>query len=197
MSLTLDTNNFVSALLFVEKETGRDCATSLNRGSLHTIIGSGTGQGAMQLTKKASKASIELVSDAALRKFVIFKAKKKGTWFQMTGKDVQAAVRRERARRKRAIGYTAYAGWDKAARAVGGRGVGKGVNADFAKSFAAQGSGKKATSLNLEAVIVNTTPMAEILGFVPLQMGLDNAAKDLVEFAHARMQKTMNQVKVH
>lgn len=197
MSLALDTRDITDALLFVEKEVGRDCADSMNRAGLHTIIGSGSYPGAMQLTKKADKANIAQVTDNQLRKFVITKAKRKGTYFQMTNRQIQLAVNRERARRNSAVGYTAYAGWNKAAQAVGGRGAGKGINKDFERSIAAKGFGKKATKANIEAVIANVAPMAEVLGFDALQEGLDNAAKDLVDYAHKRMQKSLDKVKKH
>lgn len=192
--MELDVSNFVEALNYVEKHTGRAVEESLNRAGLHAIIGSGSGPGAMQLTPKAARDKIKAIPDRALIGFVIRRAKRNGKW-PLTTKEISQQVRSERRRRLAAVGYTAYAGWNNAAKAMGGRGIRKGVNKNFPKSKAAKGYGKKASKSTLEAVIANTAPMAEKIGLPALQKGLDNAAKDLVEYAEKKIQKALDRVK--
>lgn len=194
MSLRLNPTRLVNALHFVEKTTGRAVQDSLNRAGKHTIIGSKGHKGAMQLTPVASKAAINRVPDRKIAGYVINKAKRTGAW-PLTSAQIRAAVKKERKRRRSSTGYAAFAGWSNAAKAMGGRGV-KGVTSDFNKSEARRGYGKRATSkANLRVVLTNTAPAAERIGLKALQGGLDNAAKDLEEYAMKKIQQGFNKVK--
>lgn len=195
MSQSLDYSGLESALLFVEAATGRSMPESLNRAALHVIIGSGAGPGAMQATPKADKGKIASVSDAQLRGFVIQRAKRTGKWPLKPG-EIQELVKKERRRRRRAIGYTAYAGWNNAAKAMGGRGAGgkTRIQGGFERSEAAHGSGLKATPVNLLAEIINTAPAAEQIGFEGIQTGINNAAQDLVDYGTRKIQQAMTAV---
>lgn len=196
--LTLDTSKLEAAALFVEREVGRDCAESLNRAALSAIIGSGSGPGAMQLTPKADKGVIEALPYKKVAGYVARKLRKKGLLGKGKGKtsnkQFRNNVRYEKIRRKKASGYAAYAGYNKAAKAFGGRGIGKGVNKEFEASEAARGRGKKASVGDLLAEIVNTAPAAERIGFEALQEGVNNAALDLIAYADKKMAQTFAKV---
>lgn len=191
--LVLNSTEFIDAIAFVEQACGRSAIDSLNRASLHVIIGSGSYPGAMQLTPKADRAKIDAVSDQQIRGYVVAKAKRTGHW-PMTRLAIEVATRKERRRRRSAIGYAAFAGWSKAAKALGGAGV-RGVKDGFALSEAAHGSGRKATVIFPESIGINTAPAAERIGFEALQQGMDNAAKDLVDYGSMRLQKIYDKVK--
>lgn len=190
--LSLDYTGLVEALHFVEAAAGRSCAESLNRAGKHTIIGSGTGKGAMQLTPKATAAAINAVPEARIRAFVVQRLKRTGNW-PKTRAEIDALTKKERARRQRAKGYAAYAGWSKAAKAMGGRGV-KGVTSAFSRSLARHGRGRKATPKNLVAEIVNTAPAAPRIGFNALQQGINNAAADLIVYGTKKLQRDFKKV---
>ena len=194
MSLELDTSAFEQAVRHVEAVTGRTCAESINRAGLTAIIGAKGVKGAMHLTPVAVKSKILAVTDRQLAAVIVTRAKKAGKW-PMSQKEIKAAMKKERAKRVRASGYTAFAGWSNAAKAMGGKGV-KGVDAKrFGKSQARHGSGTKATPARLMAEIVNTAPMAEAIGFDALQQGLDNAAADLEAYATRKMQQTFDRAR--
>jgi hypothetical protein len=194
MSLELNPSNLLNACEFVLRATGRSIPESLNRAGLHAIIGSKGYPGAMQLTPKATVAQINQIPDSAIRAFVIKKAKRRGKW-PMTRARVDEEVRRERKRRRSSVGYHAYAGWNQAAQALGGRGLRRGLNSMFPRSQAAKGYGSKATQGNLLAIISNRAPAIERIGVHALQTGLDNAGKDLVDYGTKKLQETFNLVK--
>ena len=187
--LRLDTSAFASAIRQVERATGRAAMDSLNRAALTTIIGAKGVAGAMKLTPKADKAAIAALTDEQLRGAVVKRARDKGNW-PLTSAEIKKLVKKERAKRKRASGYTAFAGWNNASKAFGGRGIGSKLDsARFAQSEAKKGSGTKATAADLAARLVNAAPMADQIGRRALQQAIDNAAADLVVYAMARIQR--------
>lgn len=186
----LDTRRLESALAFVTMASGRDLAVSLNKAGLTAIIGSSYGPGAMKLTPKASSAAIASVPDSKIASAVAANLRKSSK--RVSSVEFKQLVRKEKARRRRASGYTAFAGWNNAAKALGGRGVR--TNAEFPNSHAADGTGGKATSTNLAAFIVNTAPAAEKIGKAALQQGLNNAAVDLVVYGTKKLQQTFDKV---
>ncbi len=188
---TFDDHEFGGVLEFVERETGRTAKESINRAALHVIIGGKGFQGAMQLTPKASKSAINAVDKDKVAGFVAKKAQEKGT--RLTAAEFADAVKKEIKRRVRAIGYTAFVGWNNAAKAFGGRGL-KGVT-ESPKKEARFGYGTKATSnVNPEAILTNTAPMSERIGLEPLQKAITNVARDLVEYAMRKIDKTFKSV---
>lgn len=192
-AFSLNTRRFEEALRFVETTTGRSMADSLNRAALHVVIGSGAGPGAMQLTPKASKGAISAVTARQLAGYVITKAKQTGKW-PLTREEIKERVKRERKRRQAAAGYTAFAGWNKAAQKLGGKGLRRGIQPGFARSEAARGDATKATAINLVAEIVNTAPMAERIGGAALQDAINNAAQDLVDYGTRKLAQNMKKV---
>lgn len=197
MSLTVNPNDLQDALRFVEKVTGRSMADSMNRAGLHSIIGSKSYPGAMQMTTKATRASIMRTPDSAIAGFVISRAKKAGKW-PLTTKEIWRQVKAERRRRIASIGFAAYPGYNNAAKAMGGRGIRKAMKKGFSKSTAAKGRGTKATPLRIRAEFTNTAHNIEsphVNGQQALQKGLDNAAKDLVDYGNKVLQRNFNKVK--
>lgn len=75
---------------------------------------------------------------------------------------------------------TALVGWNKAAIAFGGRGIGK--RAQRGRGYAEQGYGKPAQSGDYVAEMVNSAPAATLIGEQALQDALDAAAADMIEY---------------
>lgn len=190
MSFTVSSREFTDAIKFVTSVTPRTCAEALNRGGLVAIIGGKGVKGAMQLTPKADKAKITAIPESELVGFVVNQMKKKGE--KITRNTLAVAVRKERNRRKRAAGYTAYAGWSNAAKAFGGRGV-RGVTPST-KKLAKYGSGKRASSNDLVAELTNTAPASEAIGIPALEQGLRNSAVDMVANGTKKLQQEMDKV---
>lgn len=218
----IDTTAVMDALRFVEKNTGRPISVSLNRAGKTFVIGAKGVQGAMQLTPKASKAAIAAVSKKKVGAYVAAQLRKKGQVVgrrkgdragiqrnaqghyvkgsgkiayasgAISGSDFKALVKKEISRRKRAAGYTAYAGWSNAAKAFGARGV-KGVGGS-AKKETRHGFGKKADTKHLIAELVNTAPAIETIGIGPAQQVLNNTAKDLMDYANRKIQEVLTKV---
>lgn len=125
----------------------------------------------------------------SMLKFIALKQLHKMGVSKPSDKAIEARMAKILAARTRAAGYTAFAGWNKAAIALGARGI-KGIDPKrFGKSEARHGSATKATKDNLQAIITNTAPMAETLGWPALQRGIDNAAKDLLAYARKKLEK--------
>lgn len=186
----LDLTEFRQAVREVMKGTKKTEAEILNRGALVAVIGGKGVKGAMQRTPKADRGKINSLSAKQLAGAVIRKAKEKGTW-PMKKEDFRKAINAEKARRRRSINYTAGPGWSKAAQAFGGRGV-RGRQPGFEKSEAAKGYGDKATPSSLVAEIANTAPAADLIGRKALQEALNDTARDMVQHAAARLQKTFD-----
>lgn len=189
---TFDDREFGRAIELVERETGRAAKDSINRAGLHVIIGGKGFKGAMQLTPKATKSSIKAVSPEQVAATVANRLRASGkkadsaTFAQLVAKEIK--------RRIRAIGYTAYAGWNNAAKAFGGRGL-KGMTAS-SKKLSRFGYGQKAIStMTPTATLTNTAPAAEKIGLEPLQKAITNVARDLVEYVNNKLNGTFKKVK--
>lgn len=192
-AFTFDESEFGRAIELVERETGRAAKDSINRAALHVIIGGKGFQGAMQLTAKASKAKIVGLDRSLVAGFVANKLRASGGLKGLSKGQFNTLVENEIKRRVRAIGYTAFAGWNNAAKAFGGRGL-KNVTGSV-KKLSRFGYGKKAASnLTPEATLTNTTPMAEIIGREPLEKAITNVARDLVEYVARKLQATAKKV---
>ncbi len=191
MGVTIDSREFVAALKFVTEETNRTLPVAINKGALTTIIGAKGVKGAMQLTPKASKAAIDAIPSKTMAQFVVNQLKKKG--MTITRIAIAEGMKKEYARRKRASGYTAFAGWSNAAKRYGGRGV-RGVTSST-KKLAKHGRASVATVNRLVAEFINTAPAAELIGVEALEQSLKNAAKDQMVWAERQIQKAMNKVR--
>jgi hypothetical protein len=143
----------------------------------------------MQLTPRAKKEAIRALDPRILIAAVI----KKNPGRRFTRHELNAAAKKEKARRLASIAYTAGPGWHKAAKAFGGRGVR--LQGGFARSKASGGSGSKASAARLVAQIVNAAPAAAKIGMEALQTGVNNVARDLIEYGNRKLQQRFNQTK--
>lgn len=183
-NVSIDTREFERAVKFVFQNTAKALPEIVNRGALVAIIGGRGVQGAMQRTRKASASAIRAV-DAGIIAAQVHK-KFKGQKF--TKAEMKRYIRREYARRIAAIGYTANVGWDNAAKAFGGRGIGS--KRSTGKGYASQGYGRPASgTTNVVAEFVNTTPAAVLIGAEALQAALNETARDLIQHAEEKMGK--------
>lgn len=193
MELDLDISSFERAAKFVVENTPRDGATTLNKAGLQTITGSKGYPGAIQLTPKADPVAIKAKltgSDAMALRIVYTRAKRAGK--VLTREEAIKAAKALVRARQRASAYTRGPGWNNAAQALGGRGVR--VNERFPKSEARHGRGSRANPRVLIAEIINTAPAGAKIGLKPLQKALDNQAKDMMDYGHRQLQKTLDKV---
>jgi hypothetical protein len=204
VSITVKTTEFEAALKDILRYTSRESAVVLNSTAIEIITT------AAALTKKADPAAIEkkLTTGVVARmhtkagrllkkpKLLAYKpaelvymilnsrqrkAGKPGLNNAEMSREAQKLIKR----RKAAIGYTAYAGWQKALLAVGGRGFGRAPK--FDGSSAALGYGIKATPEKLFAKLVNTASAIELYGAGPLQQAIDTKTEKMI----ARVQQKM------
>lgn len=170
----LDTSRFVEAVRFAFEESEKSLPEIINRGALVAIIGGKGVRGAMQRTPKASASKIKAVDVKKIARHVMFKHKGE----KLTRIQIRQLIAKEYRRRIAAIGYTALVGWNKAAIAFGGRGIGKRASG---RGYASEGSGKKAQAGDYTAEFTNTAPAAALIGSQALQDALDDTARDIVE----------------
>lgn len=180
------------------RDTKKTLPGILNKASLTTIIGSSTVRGCIQRTPRADPGKIAGVPIEKVAGFVANRLRKKGISISygggknrttikhaagstITAQEFRRAVSQEYARRKRSVAYTAGPGWDKAARAFGGRGVTR--QSGFERSEAAKGYGDKATVSDLVAEIANTAPAADKIGRQALQDALNDVGRDMQQHA--------------
>jgi hypothetical protein len=105
-----------------------------------------------------------------------------GTGPALNNMQMSATGKKFLARRMASIGYTAFAGWQKALMSFpGARGFGsKAQQKGFSVSGAARGSGKRATVGNLMAMFSNTAEWVEHIGAEPLQEALDLREAEMI-----------------
>jgi hypothetical protein len=204
VSITVDTTRFEAALKDILKYTSRETALVINSIAIEVITT------AAELTKKADPAEIErkLTTGVIARthtktgkvlkrpKVIAYKpaelvymilnarqrkAGKPGLNNAAMSREAQKLIRRRRA----ASGFTAYAGWQRALQAVGGRGFGRAPK--FDGSSAAKGYGIKATPDKLMAKLVNTATAIEIYGVKPLQEAIDLKTAKMVARVEAKL----------
>jgi hypothetical protein len=97
-------------------------------------------------------------------------------------------------RRKSGVGFTAFAGWQKALMAVGGRGFGsKAMQSGFEQSSAREGYGEKATPEHMIAKIVNTASAIEIYGAIPLQTAINNKTQSMLKHLDEKLAKRFSE----
>ena len=97
-------------------------------------------------------------------------------------------------RRKSGVGFTAFAGWQKALMAVGGRGFGsKAMQSGFEQSSAREGYGEKATPEQMIAKMVNTASAIEIYGREPLQSAINNKTTSMLKHLDEKLAKRFSE----
>ena len=197
MSITVDTTKFAAALKDILRYTSREAAVVLNSTAIEVITT------AADLTKKADPAVIErkltkgvvarthtktgrllkkpkvLAYKPAELVYMILNARqRKAGKPGLNNADMSREAQKLIKRRKAASGYTAYAGWQRALQAVGGRGFGRAPK--FEGSSAAQGYGIKASPDKLIAKMVNTASAIELYGAGPLQKAIDQKTAKMI-----------------
>lgn len=191
MSITVNTSKFEAALRDILKYTSRETSVVINSTAIEVITT------AAALTKKADPAEIEkklttgviarttsktgkvlkkpkiIAYKPAEMVYMILNARQRKMGKPgLNNADMSREAQKMIKRRKAASGYTAYAGWQNALQAVGGRGFGYRVP-KYEGSTAAHGYGIKATPSKLLAKLVNTASAIEIYGAAPLQAAID------------------------
>jgi hypothetical protein len=205
MSITLDTTKFTEALKKTLLNTSRDFADVLNGTAIEVITT------AAKLTKKADKGdvvfSIERAGVASARQrrkhehamkvfekppllvyLILNSRQKKAGGRGLNNSDMSFAHAQFLKRRIASIGFTAYAGWQKALLAVGGRGFGAGrKKAGFKASSADGGRGTKATPHDLMADFSNTATWIEHIGREPAQEALNLSGKRMMRHLEEKL----------
>ncbi len=192
VAFSLDLTQMLGAITYVHRNTQKTLPDIINRASLVAIIGGKGVAGAMKLTPKASAAKINSVPVEAIAKVAMARARARGE--KLTRRQVAQAIGREYRRRIGAIGYTAYVGWNKAAIAFGGRGVG---HRAAGQGYASRGYGLVATFSRLIAEFVNTAPAAEIICREALQTAVNQTAADMIDHVQQKMQALFSEVNAH
>ncbi len=185
MSMTFDLRGFTKGIDAVLDSTKKKLPDVLNKAGLTAIIGSGSVQGAIQRTPRATFAGMTRDKVAM---HVAHRNRLQG--IKMSRGEFSAEVTKEMARRRRAKGYTAGPGWSNAAKALGGRGVR--TNERFPKSYAAKGGGTKASVEKLIATIENAAPAAVKIGGPALQAALDATGADMEQYAARKIQEAFD-----
>ena len=174
MSFKFDITGFKKDMDKVMRLSGQTEEKVLNRAARNALIGP---SGAIKKTPRADLGKIAAKKEAIIGHYL-----KKGLTYAQA---VKAYNRRRSAR-----GYTAGPGWNNAAKSLGGRGVR--TKAEFPRSRAAKGKGKKASIRNLVAFMENAAPAADAIGREALQAGLDAAGKDMVSYWEKQIQRNFN-----
>ena len=106
----------------------------------------------------------------------------------IAGKDMAQEAQKEIKRRINAVGYIAYAGWNKALIAFGGRGFGTGKTGKIKEnSFAARGYGKRAWPQNLAAEFANRATHAFEVGGAVTQRILYEKETEIYRHLEAKL----------
>jgi len=190
VSVELDTTKFAAAVTYVFENSRKLVPEIMNRGLLVAIIGGSGVDGAMQRTPKAAKESILSLAIKLIAGYVMNKHKGE----KMTRQQMYALIDKEVKRRISAIAYTARVGWNNAAIAFGGHGIGKRASGI---GYAKEGYGIPVSEVQwpfFTAEMVNAAPAAVLIGEQPLQDALDDAAEDMVHFMEMRLQEVFNTV---
>ena len=185
--LKLDTGRWQAALSRKIRLSRTEGVKALNKSALQVLIGSKGYPGAMRMTPKAAAAAIRAIPERLLYNKTWQRMKRKG--IAPTRENFRIELGRVYKQRTAAAGYTAFAGWNNAALAFGGRGIGSKKQSGFGKSQASKGSGKRANQISLKAVLINTAPAANSIGVGALQQGINNQADDIDAYLARKLLK--------
>jgi len=205
MGFELDTNSFKESIRFVLDNTHKKLPDVINRAALATIIGGKGVQGAMQRTPKAAREKILAVPREVIARVVMARVNQGQFYLPLRGfrgagtgpggsgarrAEINRLIRKEYAKRIAAIGYTANVGWNNAAKAFGGRGIGSRA---AGLGEAALGEGRPATPGNLVAQFSNAAPAAYLIGQQALQDALDQVSEDMIAHTKEILQKIFDE----
>lgn len=215
MGIEMDTSQFVAALKKTLVYTKRDFADVINGTAIEVVTT------AAKLTKKADRGdvafsiekagtsvravkagrqrrkhehSMKIFEKPPLLVYLILNSRQKkahgfGHGFNNSNMSFEHAKFLKQ--RIASIGFNAYAGWQKALLAVGGRGFGAGrKKAGFkGASSADAGTGKKATVTDLAATVNNTAAWIEHIGRAPVEEALNLSAARMVRHLEEKLEK--------
>lgn len=205
MGFELDTSSFKESIRFVLDNTHKKLPDVINRAALATIIGGKGVQGAMQRTPKAAREKILAVPREVIARVVMAKVNQGQFYLPLRGfrgagagpggsgarrAEINRLIRKEYSKRLAAIGYTANVGWNNAAKAFGGRGIGGRATG---LGEAALGEGRPATPGNLVAQFSNAAPAAYLIGQQALQDALDQVSDDMIAHTKEILQKIFDE----
>jgi hypothetical protein len=188
MSITIDTTGFEKALRDALLNTKRDLPSVLNGHAIAVITK------AAALTPKADKGSIpyKLYSVVTNKKgqatpllYLLINARRKGKG--LNNDQMRAAAKKLIGKRVSSIGFNAYAGWQNALVAMGGKGFGSRKKKGFEASSAAKGKGRKATVESLMASFSNTATWIEHIGIGPLQEALNAEEANMLKHLNDKL----------
>lgn len=202
----IDLSGFQKALEAAISVSSRSAAEVINSAAREIIFNSA------EETKKANKHRIESELTRAIYTVTKTKGgkilKKPKTLYQaselvyrivnakrrkrgeggIAGRKMSQEAQKEIKRRINAIGYIAYAGWNKALIAFGGRGFGTGKTGKTKEtSFAARGFGKRAAAEHLEAQFVNRATNAFKIGGAVTQRVVYEKEADIIRHLDSKL----------
>jgi len=189
VELQIDTKPLEKAILFVAENTSKELPDIINRAGLVTIIGGKGVQGAMKLTPRAAAARINAVPVKDIAKDVMARAKRKGE--RLNKQDIALRIGKEYRRRIAAIGYIAVVGWNKAAIALGGHGIGRRGSSHV--GWAELGGARPAIRGALECEFWNSTPVAAEIGAQALQTAIEQTSVDMIDHIQQKIADSWNQ----
>jgi hypothetical protein len=148
--------------------------------NIYTLTKSKTGR-VLKKAKRVYQAS-ELVY-----RLVNAKRRQKGE-HGIAGKEMSQAAQTFIKRRMASVGYIAYAGWNKALIAFGGRGFGTAKTGKVnANSYAARGYGRKASMQRLEAEFANRATHAFEIGGAVTQSVVQQKEADIYRHLESKL----------
>jgi hypothetical protein len=114
--------------------------------------------------------------------------RKKAGQHGIAGQEMSQAAQKEIKRRINAVGYIAYAGWNKALMAFGGRGFGTGKTGKIKEnSYAARGYGRPAWPQTLLAEFANRATHAYEIGGMVTQNIVREKEADIYRYLEAKL----------
>jgi hypothetical protein len=205
VAAVIDLSGFNKALKAAIEVSSRDASEVINSAARDIIFLSA------QQTRKANKQKIE--SELTRRIYTVTKSKtgrvlkKPKTLYQaselvykivnakrrkhgqhgIAGREMSQEAQKEIKRRINAIGYIAYAGWNKALIAFGGRGFGSKVGKIKENSYAARGYGKRAWPQTLQAEFVNRATRAFEIGGAVTQRIVYQKEADIIRHLESKL----------
>ena len=113
----------------------------------------------------------------------------------IAGQQMSQEAQKEIKRRINAIGYIAYAGWNKALIAFGARGFGTGKTGKIKdNSFAARGYGRRAAPQDLNAEFVNRAMHAFEIGGAVTQRIVYEKEADIIRHLESKLEASLRRL---
>lgn len=202
-SVEVDASEFLRALDLAIQHSSRETADVINHACLDVIIQAARDMPkadpekiTTQLTsasftvatsktgKTLKKPKVFYHGNELVYKIVNAKRRKQGLP-GISGQKMHDEAQKLIKRRRASCGYTAYAGWQNACKAFGGRGFGS--KSDPQNSKAKDGFGRKASEHDMVAEMVNTAQKALEIGGEAFQAVLDRKAEEMIHHVEQKL----------